>query len=242
MLSGQGGENTIHSGTSVSHEEYVAPGEELQQLLATVAILRSPGGCPWDAEQSHESLVRYLIEETFEVVSAIETGDDEELVEELGDLLYQIVFHASIAEGRGSFRFADVAKGVAQKMVKRHPHVFDEGLAGTKNLETVILDWEAIKRAEKSERTSRLDGVPRAMPALLLADKLFGKVRDIAHVLPADTVTVDTEIFEDEEALGEALFATVLAAKQQGFDAERALRLRLAKFMEEIETAEMGMN
>jgi XTP/dITP diphosphohydrolase len=211
----------------------VAEGTELDRLVALMARLRGPGGCPWDAEQTHESLVRYLIEETAELVDAIETGDRNALLEELGDVLYQVLFHADLASatpGEG-FDLEDVARATAAKMVGRHPHVFGEAEAA--DAEAVVAVWEEQKRREKAHRTSVLDGVPLGMPSLLLAEKLLGRARRVdVTVPPADAVPAD------EEALGDELLAIVAAAEARGLDAERALRGSLRRLQDRIRTAE----
>src|SRR5512138_1760132 len=136
--------------------------------------LRAPGGCPWDAEQTHESLKRYLLEECYEVIEAIDSGNDELLKEELGDLLLQPLFHAAIAGERGSFTIEDVIEALCTKLIRRHPHVFgDEKIATS---EEQVANWEKIKKAEKGEeRKSALSGVPPHLPALLKAQKVTEK-------------------------------------------------------------------
>ncbi|HUG51714.1 MAG TPA: MazG family protein, partial [Terrimesophilobacter sp.] len=152
---------------------------KLDDLIAIMATLRAPGGCAWDREQTHESLVRYLVEETYELIDAIESGNRDELLEELGDVLYQVVFHADIAShtaGEG-FDIQDVADHMTRKMVGRHPHVFGDRVATT--ADDVVAIWDDLKAAEKPDRTSVLDGIPRSMPALALADKLVGRARKV---------------------------------------------------------------
>ncbi|GAA2752651.1 MazG family protein [Amnibacterium kyonggiense] len=206
---------------------------ELDRLVAVMARLRAPGGCPWDAEQTHESLVRYLIEETAELVEAIETRDATAMREELGDVLYQVLFHADLAAatpGEG-FDIEDVARDTAAKMIGRHPHVFGDAEAA--DADAVVEVWEAQKRREKADRTSVLDGVPMQMPSLLLAEKLVGRAaRAGLEVRPS------REVPEDEEALGDALLDTVVAAAAKGLDAERALRSALRRFTATIREAE----
>ncbi|MFM6981823.1 MAG: MazG nucleotide pyrophosphohydrolase domain-containing protein [Microbacteriaceae bacterium] len=188
---------------------------ELDELIAVMAKLRGPGGCAWDAEQSHESLVRYLVEESHELIDAIESGDRVGMLEELGDVLYQVLFHADLASAHPDepFDIEDVARVSRTKMVGRHPHVFGDVTADT--AEEVSANWEKWKAAEKPERTNRFEGVPAGLPALQLADKVLGKVD--ADVRPAT-------IPDSEDDLGELLFAVVAAARSRGFDAERALR------------------
>ncbi len=152
-------------------------GEQLDRAVEVMDQLRSPGGCPWDAEQTHESLARYLIEETYEVLEAIETGDETLLREELGDILLQVLFHARIAsersEAEGGFDIEDVAGDLVDKLVRRHPHVFSD--AHAPDADAVNETWEMQKIAEKG-RTSATDGVPLAQPALALAGKLVSRV------------------------------------------------------------------
>src|ERR1700712_4715728 len=148
---------------------------KLDELIAVLERLRAPGGCAWDGEQTHESLVRYLIEETYELVDAIESGNRDELIEELGDVLYQVIFHSDIASQTPGeeFTIEDVAAHMTAKMIGRHPHVFGDTTAET--ADDVMAVWDDLKRVEKPTRTSVLDGVPQAMPSLLLADKLLAK-------------------------------------------------------------------
>ena len=199
---------------------------KLEELIATLELLRAPGGCAWDREQTHSSLVRYLIEETYELVDAIETGSDTELIEELGDVLYQVVFHSDIAASEGRFTLEDVAAHMNAKMIGRHPHVFGDAVAET--ADDVMAVWDDLKRAEKPSRTSTLDGVPAGMPSLLLADKLLGKGVPVAG----------SGSWSSESELGDFLLSTVAAARAAGFDAERALRGALRGLQEEIRGSE----
>ncbi len=203
---------------------------ELDQLIAVLEHLRAPGACAWDREQTHASLVRYLVEETYELVDAIEAGDDDELVEELGDVLYQVVFHSDIAAEEGRFTLEDVARHMREKMVGRHPHVFGDAVADT--ADAVTAKWDELKQVEKPHRTSVLDGVPRAMPALALADKLIGK---------AGKVGVEVEpivMAADEDALGDALLAIASGARATGLDPERALRSAIRRLEDRVRAAE----
>ena len=151
----------------------------LNQLLTVVARLRAPNGCPWDREQDHRSLRWHAVEEVYELLDAIEAGDDSEMEEELGDLLLQVVFHCQLGKERGVFDFERVARRISEKLIRRHPHVF--GDAKVKDVDQVWSNWEKIKRAEKRgtrhERPSALDGIPRRLPALLRAEKLLKKAR-----------------------------------------------------------------
>ncbi|WP_350349412.1 MazG family protein [Agromyces sp. G08B096] len=219
-------------------ERGASPHPGLDELVATVALLRAPGGCPWDAEQTHESLVQYLVEECWELVEAIEAGDRAEMIEELGDVLYQVLFHADLAAHTDGERFDidDVARHMTAKMVARHPHVFGDREAAT--AEDVVAFWDELKADEKPHRTSVLDGVPRGMPALALAAKMLGKAEKAGvHVAPgADAAP---RPFPDDEAgLGEELLRLVATARSRGLDAERALRGALRGLEDEVRAAE----
>ncbi|MBN2507688.1 MAG: MazG family protein [Verrucomicrobia bacterium] len=151
----------------------------IDDLLRIMARLRSPGGCPWDRQQNHMTLRFHAVEEVYELIDAIEAGDDQEIAEELGDLLLQVVFHCQLARERHAFDFEQVARQIADKLVRRHPHVFGSARATTVGM--VWAQWDKIKRAEKQgtrhERASVLDGIPRHLPALLRAEKLSRKAR-----------------------------------------------------------------
>jgi XTP/dITP diphosphohydrolase len=207
-----------------------APHPRLDELIATLERLRAPGGCAWDRDQSHGSLVQYLVEESAELVEAIEAGDDDEMVEELGDVLYQVLFHADIATEEGRFTLEDVAAHMTQKMVGRHPHVFGDVVADTPD--AVVATWDAIKAVEKSHRTSVLDGIPGGMPGLALADKVLGRAAKVG-------VTVEpAAVPASEEELGAQLLALVAGARERGLDAERALRGALRQVRERVTAAE----
>ena len=208
---------------------------ELDILIETVARLRAPGGCPWDADQTHESLVQYLVEETHELIDAIEAGSREEMIEELGDVLYQVIFHADIAAQTSGedFDIQDVAAHMTAKMVGRHPHVFGDLTLDT--ADEVVAAWDDFKAAEKPHRTSVLDGIPQGMPALALADKVIGRAQKIG-LLETDVPGALPIASEDE--LGPLLLAIVSAAKAQGLDSERALRGALRDLQDEIRAAE----
>ena len=206
------------------------PHPELDLLIAVSARLRAPGGCAWDREQTHASLVQYLVEESHELIDAIEAGDDPELVEELGDVLYQVVFHADIAAEEGRFTLEDVARHMREKMVARHPHVFGDVVAET--ADAVVANWDAIKAVEKSHRTSVLDGIPAGMPSLALSAKLLGRAEKVG-------VTVEAvEVAQDEDAIGDALLAIVAGARASGLDAERALRGAIRRLQGAVRAAE----
>src|SRR6266478_4282126 len=156
----------------------------MEELLRVMARLRSPKGCPWDREQDHVTLRWHAVEEVYELMDAIEAGDDHEMAEELGDLLLQVVFHCQMAKERGAFDFEKVCRLIVEKLVRRHPHVF--GKTKVKDVDEVWANWEKIKHAEKKgtrhERPSALDGIPKHLPALLRAEKLIKKARK-AHLL-----------------------------------------------------------
>ncbi|NQX29474.1 MazG family protein [Microbacteriaceae bacterium VKM Ac-2854] len=217
-----------------------APHPRLDELITTVHVLRAPGGCPWDAEQTHESLVKYLIEESHELVDAIESGSRDDVIEELGDVLYQVLFHSDIAAAETDparrFTIEDVAARMNAKMIGRHPHVFGDGTALT--AEDVVALWDDVKKVEKPGRTSVLDGIPQGMPALALADKVLGKAEK-AGLLDAEAEAGPLGI-TDEDELGPLLLAIVSSARAAGLDAERALRSAVRDLQEEIRAAEQS--
>ncbi len=207
-----------------------APHPQLDGLIATLERLRAPGGCAWDRAQTHESLVRYLVEESAELVEAIEDGSREEQIEELGDVLYQVLFHADIAAEAGEYTIEDVAEHMTRKMVGRHPHVFGDAVADTP--EQVAVNWEQLKAVEKAHRTSVLDGIPPGMPALALAEKVVGRAAKVGVVpvaLPVPAI---------EEELGAQLLAIVTGARDAGLDPERALRSAIRGLQSEVRAAE----
>lgn len=198
--------------------------------------LRAPGGCAWDRDQTHASLVQYLTEETYELIEAIEAGTREELIEELGDVLYQVLFHADIEAEAGGFTLEDVARHMRLKMVARHPHVFpqaDGRVAVADTPDDVVAAWEHIKSIEKSHRSSVLDGIPQAMPALALADKVLGRAAKVGVTRDAAPIP------GTEDELGEQLLSVVTSARAAGLDSERALRGALRRLQEEIRAAEI---
>jgi XTP/dITP diphosphohydrolase len=194
----------------------------INDLLKIMAKLRSPKGCPWDREQDHRSLRWHAVEEVYELLDAIESGDDHELEEELGDLLLQVVFHCQLAQERKAFDFEKVARNIAAKLIRRHPHVF--GDVKVKNVDQVWANWEKIKHAEKHgtkhARPSALDGIPRHLPALLRAEKLVKKARK-AKLLPAGQPPKPTL---SKSALSKKLFSLAQAAQKNGWSAEDLLR------------------
>jgi tetrapyrrole methylase family protein/MazG family protein len=222
-------------------------GRELVRFHQLVRTLRER--CPWDREQTHRSLTSHVIEETYEVVDAIESGDDDHLAEELGDLLFQVEFHAVIAEQEGRFTMADVARGIHDKLVRRHPHVF--GAVEADSADQVLTNWEAIKRAEKG-RTSLFDGIPAGLPSLAYAAKVQRKAASVGFdwegvdgALPkiaeeaAELVAVaPTDRTRAAEELGDLLFAVVNVARHLRIDAETALRAATVKFRTRFQAVE----
>ena len=218
--------------------------QKLESLIRTAHKLRAPGGCPWDAEQTHRSLVQYLLEETYELIDAIESGDRDEVLEELGDVLYQVIFHSDLASNGTlgePFDLEDVAQYMEQKMISRHPHVFgtaeeqEEYKAATGD--DVMQRWDSHKKKEKPGRTSVLDGVPQAMPALALANKVMGKAEKIGLLEPSETPAIP---MSDEQELGKLLLAVVSSARSLGLDPERALREATKELQVEIRAAEIS--
>jgi MazG family protein len=193
----------------------------MAELLRIMARLRGPKGCPWDREQDHRSLRWHAVEEVYELMDAIEAGDDHELEEELGDLLLQVVFHCQLAKERRAFDFEKVARQIADKLVRRHPHVF--GKLKVKDVDQVWANWEKIKRAEKHgtrhARPSALDGIPKHLPALLRAEKLVKKARRAGLPSPAPRRGRRTRA-----QLGAELFELARQAQEQGWSAEELLR------------------
>jgi XTP/dITP diphosphohydrolase len=206
----------------------------LRGLIDTMATLRGEGGCPWDAEQTHESLVPYLLEEVFELVEAIETGNRADLREELGDVLYQLLFHADIAASDHSepFDIDDVAAGVDYKMRHRHPHVFADGPAST--VDDVVARWEEIKTEEKKHRSSALEGIPERLSALARASSTLKRTAGVVDFSPAH----ETPVFSTEAELGDYLLALVHSARGTGLNPETALRGATRRLEDEVRTAE----
>lgn len=217
------------------------PGARVLDLIAVMDRLRSPGGCPWDARQTHGSLVEYLIEEAYETVEAIEEADRSGLREELGDLLLQVVFHARIAseDPDDPWTIDEVADGIVEKLIARHPHVFGEATAET--AEQVEANWHALKAKEKG-RTSVTDGIPSALPALVHAGKVLSRSAALGDRLPplaaADAAEAALLSVSDEAAFGDLLVALVAAGRARGFDAETATRMSARRRIAEIRRAE----
>ncbi len=211
-------------------------GSQLQRLVEVMDQLRSPGGCPWDAEQTHESLLKYLLEESYEFVDAVQSGNRVDMREELGDVLLQVYFHARIAQDdlNDPFTIEDVAQSIADKLIRRHPHVFSDGVV--QDSAEVVHNWEAIKKLEKG-RTSALDGVAMSQPALALIEKLLYRASkfDVDVVVPE---VVDLEKPADESAVGQALLTVIAWAHANGVDAESALRKEAMRLSQQIAAIE----
>ena len=201
----------------------------INSLLTVMAKLRSPEGCPWDREQDHQTLRFHAVEEVYELMDAIEAGDDHEMAEELGDLLLQVVFHCQLANERGAFDFDAVARRITEKLIRRHPHVFADGDA--KTVAAVWTKWEEIKQVEKHgtkhARPSALDGIPKHLPALLRAEKLVKKARKAA--LTGGVALLPTKRSLTKPALAKELFALTAHAQSKGWSAEELLRAEAAK-------------
>ncbi|MFN3707313.1 MazG family protein [Microcella sp.] len=235
------------------------PHPELDRLIAVMAHLRAPGGCAWDAEQTHQSLAKYLIEESHELVEAIEHGTRDDILEELGDVLYQVLFHADIAaaDPHAPFTIEDVARVSAEKMIGRHPHVFGDVRADT--AEEVSANWERWKRKEKPTRASSLDGLPAALPTLVRAEKVLGRAERIGialtdgaamgaeaggnpstagRITPAAGAVDDETALHDEAALGQRLLALVADSRARGLDVDRALRGAVRELEHRIRASE----
>src|SRR6185436_15515799 len=197
----------------------------ISDLLKVMAKLRSPQGCPWDREQDHKTLRFHAVEEVYELMDAIEAEADHEMLEELGDLLLQVVFHCQLAQERGAFSFEKVARKITEKLIRRHPHVF--GNAKAKTVDAVWAQWEQIKKAEKHgtkhHRPSALDGIPRHLPSLLRAEKLVKKARK-AQLLQKPKQSRGARL-----ALARELFELADYAQSRGWSAEELLREELHK-------------
>ena len=212
-----------------------SPRADLQPLLDVMARLRSPEGCPWDRQQTHASLKRYLLEEAYELLDAIDAGDDRAFVEELGDVLLQVLLHARLAEERPEgerWSIDDVAGGLVEKMIRRNPHVF----AGAKveDVDEIVDNWEEIKRAEKG-RASAMDGIALAQPALTLAAKILERAERAGVYVP---LPPSPEKPESGEALGASLLVLVARARAAGLDAEAALRRAALAYADEVRAVE----
>jgi XTP/dITP diphosphohydrolase len=209
---------------------------ELNRLRDVMDRLRSPGGCPWDAEQDHVSLLKFLLEESYEFIEAVEENDRDAMQEELGDLLLQVYFHSRMAEEDKDqpFNIEDVAKGVADKLIRRHPHVFSDTAVNSSS--EVLENWEAQKAVEKG-RTSAIDGVPLAQPALTLVSKLLYRASKSNYKLP---ITEPVKLPEgiDQDQFGQLLLGLISQAVEKGLDPEAALRGAAKSLITQIKTHE----
>lgn len=223
----------------------------MDDLKRIMELLRSPEGCPWDKEQTHQSIRRNMLEEAYEVAEAIDENDPAHLKEELGDVLLQVVFHARMAEEAGLFNFDDVVDGIAQKLVFRHPHVF--GTVEADNTDQALNTWDAQKQVEKDQKTAgdTLDAVARSLPALMRAEKIQAKAQkagfDWDAVGPVlDKISEETEELKEavrdntniEEELGDLLFVTAKAGRFLGLDSELALHAACEKFIRRFRRVE----
>lgn len=217
------------------------------RLLEIIGKLRSPQGCPWDRAQTHESLKRYLLEESYELFEAVTQKNPQAILDELGDVLLQVLLHAEIAKEQGEFTIEDVITNLSEKLIRRHPHVFAQKEATTP--EEVLVHWEAIKKTEEASarRTSVLDGVPKEFPALMRAEKIQKKAakvgfdweerKDVLAKIKEELEELEealalAEPLREREELGDLLFAVVNLARFQNIDPEFALQEATAKFIE----------
>ena len=220
----------------------------IDRLKQIVQRLRSPDGCPWDREQTHQSLKPHVIEECYELIDAIDDMDDQEMQEELGDLLLQVVLHAQMASEEGRFDFDSVAEVISEKLIRRHPHVFGDTKLATSD--AVLKQWDAIKRREKTDRESALDGVPRGLPGLAKAQKMQSKAARVGFDWPdagGPLEKVKEEITELEQAesgeklaeeIGDLLFSVVNFARKSKLDAEELLQAANRKFSDRFRKME----
>lgn len=209
---------------------------QLLRLLEVMDRLRSPGGCPWDAEQTHQSLIKYLLEESYEFVDSVDEGDRAAMREELGDILLQVYFHSRIAQEHPTdpFSIEEVAEGIADKLIRRHPHVFGNVVA--ESSADVLANWEQLKAAEKN-RNSATDGVALSQPALPLITKLIYRADKNGIDLDLPTTEMNNDVPADI-AIGDALVAAVVAAIKHGIEPEDLLRSRAREISAEIRRIE----
>lgn len=229
--------------------------KNLEKLIKTIEILRSPNGCQWDREQTHATLKKNMLEEAYEAVDAIDANDMKHLKEELGDVLLQVVLHSQIASEEGAFNIDDVAKTINEKLIHRHPHVF--GNVKVNSTDDILKNWEELKKEEKPHRTSIMDGISKAQSALMSAQKISKKAVNVGFEWPNEETLYEcffseVEEFksaknqdEKEDEFGDILFAAVNLARWNKIDAEQALlranRKFMARFrkMEELATKEL---
>jgi MazG family protein len=230
-------------------------GESFARLVAVMAKLRSPTGCPWDLEQTHDTLARHLLEETYEVLEAIDSGDPAALREELGDLVLQALFHSQLAYEGGAFTVSDVLDDLRAKLLRRHPHVFGE--LDVSGADEVLVNWEKLKRAEKG--TGVMDGVPKAMPALARAAKVTRRAAQVGFAWPdeaahlgdvaeelgelrAELEADETDPARVEAEVGDVLFAVASLARRLGVEPETALRRAVDTFSERFARMESSVS
>jgi XTP/dITP diphosphohydrolase len=209
---------------------------ELIRLREVMDKLRSPGGCPWDAEQDHTSLLKYLLEESYEFIESVENNDRDAMQEELGDLLLQVYFHSRMAEedAKQPFNIEDVAKSVADKLIRRHPHVFAGEVVDSSA--DVLENWERQKAAEKG-RTSAIDGVPLAQPALPLATKVLYRLKKLNYDLSvSEPIKLKDDVGQDQ--FGQILLGLITQAVDKGLDPEAALRQATKELIVQIQEHE----
>jgi tetrapyrrole methylase family protein/MazG family protein len=230
--------------------------DNLQKLLDIMSALRSGSGCPWDKEQTAESLKPFLVEETYEVLEALDEGDPEKIKEELGDLLFQIVFHCQLAKEKGEFDIADVINGISDKMIARHPHVFakDSDKQKFETSEEVLKQWDERKKEEGKIKESILEGIPKELPSLLRAHKLqvraakvgfdWQRVEDVMEKLEEElhefrNALKSKEQREIEDELGDIFFVLVNISRFVGVNPDDALRKTISKFISRFRYIEM---
>ena len=214
--------------------------KEFDRLVEIMEKLRAPGGCPWDVEQTHESIARCSVEESYELIDAINNKSPEHIKEELGDLLLQVVFHATMAKQAGDFSIEDVIKGISDKLLHRHPHVFGDAFAETS--EDVKRSWEELKKQENGKKTRNhtLDGIPKDLPALLLARKAVSNLRKkgmISEDISEHIMTIRRNLDSigncecPEEMIAEILFSMSAVAREMDIDTETALRKKVLSLL-----------
>ena len=203
--------------------------KEFDEILELTDTLHAPGGCPWDREQDFKTLQSYIIEEAHEVIDAVDQNDDEQIISELGDLFYTVVFYAKVADKEGRFKMQDILTSIKEKLIRRHPHVFE---GGDVSIAEVMEKWEQIKKEEKGhgKRKSVLDGIPKNLHALARAQKVLGKIkRENRDLLAPHTERAHPL---SEQVIGEELVQAILDASEAGIDIEGALRRRIQRYEE----------
>ena len=223
------------------------PSQNFDDLVGVVETLLAPGGCPWDREQTHSTLRKYLLEETYELIEAVDADDPKAMTEELGDLLVHVLFHAEMAKAAGEFELGNIVHSAAAKMIGRHPHVFGDSEAET--AEDVLQNWDQLKRKEKGGIRRIADAVPKAMPALSYAAELQNRVERAKvewrvtseNYIPSEvteTITASSEQSQQELVAGEFLFEIIADLRKLGVDPETALKRSALRFRDRVEVAE----